>query len=103
MDIQINTIYLIDAKDLGSKQCRYESEMTGMLPDDQRFGKRRDVAQGSTEPARVGFRSSMKNQPGISDNDKVRVVALTLGNQMNRQKGLTDAEVGLGHGRSVRW
>ena len=53
MDIQINTIYLIDVKDLGSKQCRYEIETTGMLPDDQRSGKRRDVARGITEPARV--------------------------------------------------
>ena len=103
MDIQINTIYLIDAKDLGSKQCRYKIETTGMLPDDQRSEKRRDVAWGNTEPARVGSRSSVKKRPGISDNDEVRVVALTLGNQMNRQKGLTDAEVGLGHGRSVRW
>ena len=34
MDIQINTIYLIDAKDLGSKQCRCEIETTGMLPDE---------------------------------------------------------------------
>ena len=84
MDIQINTIYLIDAKDLGSKQCRYEIEMTGMLPDDHRSGKRRDVAWGNTEPARVGSRSSAKNRPEISDNDKVRVAALMLGNQMNR-------------------
>ena len=34
MDIQVNTIYLIDAKILGSKQCRYEIEATGMLPDE---------------------------------------------------------------------
>ena len=53
MDIQINTIYLIDAKDLGSKQCRYEIEATGMLPDDQRSEKRRDVARGNTKLARV--------------------------------------------------
>ena len=53
MDIRINTIYLIDAKTLGSKQFRYEIEATGMLPDDQRSGKRRDVARGNTERARV--------------------------------------------------
>ena len=84
MDIQINTIYLIDAKDLGSKQCRYKNETTGKLPNDQQSGKRRDVARGNTEPARVGSRSSAKNRPEISDNDKVRVAALMLGNQMNR-------------------
>ena len=33
MDIHINTIYLIDAKDLGSKQCRCEIETMGKLPD----------------------------------------------------------------------
>ena len=74
-----------------------------MLPDDQRPGKRRDVARGNTKPDRVGSRSSVKNRPGISDNDEVRVAALTLGNQMNRQKGLTSTEAGLGHGRSARW
>ena len=84
MNIQINTVYLIDVKTLGSKQCRYEIETTGMLPDDQRSEKRRDVAQGNTEPARVGSRSSAKNRPEISDNDKVRVAALTQGNLMNR-------------------
>ena len=84
MDIQINTIYLIDAKDLGSKQCRYESETTGKLPDDQRSRKRRDVTRGNTELARVGSRSSTKNRPRIRDNDEVRVAALMLGNQMNR-------------------
>ena len=46
MDIQINTIYLIDAKNLGSKQCRYKFETTGMLPDDQQSEKRRDVTRG---------------------------------------------------------
>ena len=99
----MNTIYLIDAKDLGSKQCRYESETMGKLPDDQRSGKRRDIARGNTELARVGSRSSVKNRPGINDNDEVRVAAQTLGNQMNRQKGLTGVEAGLGHGRSARW
>ena len=34
MDIHINTIYLIDAKDLGSKQFRCEIEMMGKLPDE---------------------------------------------------------------------
>ena len=53
MDIRINTIYLIDVKDLGSKQCRCEIETMGKLPDDQRSGKRRDVARGNTELARV--------------------------------------------------
>ena len=52
MDIHINTIYLVDAKDLGSKQCRYEIEMMGKLPDDPviREKKRRHAGEPS-EPA----------------------------------------------------
>ena len=34
MDIQVNTIYLTDAKPYESKQCRYEIETTGLLPDE---------------------------------------------------------------------
>ena len=40
-------IYLIDAKTLGSKQCRYEIEATGFLPDEPRSEKRRDVMRGN--------------------------------------------------------
>ena len=69
MDIRINTIsdslhdridgytnkYNISnrCENLGSKQCRYEIETTGKLPDDQRSGKRKDVAWGTSEPFRV--------------------------------------------------
>ena len=56
MDIQINTIYLIDAKPYESKQCRYEIEATGLLPDERRSEKRRDVTRGTSEPARVRVR-----------------------------------------------
>ena len=34
-------------ENLGSKQCRYEIETTGKLPDDQRSGKRKDVTWGN--------------------------------------------------------
>ena len=53
MDIRINTIYLIDAKDLGSKQCRCKIETMGKLPDDQRSGERKDVVRGTSELTRV--------------------------------------------------
>ena len=47
MDIHINTIYLIDAKDLGSKQCRCEIEMMGKLPDESAIReKERSVTWG---------------------------------------------------------
>ena len=47
MDIQINTIYLIDAKTLGSKQCRYEIEAMGFLSDEPVIRERRDVTWGN--------------------------------------------------------
>ena len=52
MDIQINTIYLIDVKTLGSKQCRYEIEATGMLPDEPaiREKKRHHAGNLGTRP-----------------------------------------------------
>ena len=34
-------------ENLGSKQCRYKIETMGKLPDDQRSGKRKDVAWGN--------------------------------------------------------
>ena len=34
MDIQVNTISLKDAKSYEIKQCRYEIEATGLLPDE---------------------------------------------------------------------
>ena len=34
-------------ENLGSKQCRYEIETTGKLPDEQRSGKRKDVVWGN--------------------------------------------------------
>ena len=47
MDIQVNTIYLIDAKTLGSKQCRYEIEAMGFLSDEPVIRERRDVTWGN--------------------------------------------------------
>ena len=54
MDIQVNTIYLKDAKPYESKQCRYEIEATGLLPDKPTIReKERSVTRGITETARV--------------------------------------------------
>ena len=39
-------IYLIDAKDLGSKQCRCEIETMGKLPDNLAIQEKRDVPRG---------------------------------------------------------
>jgi len=48
MDIHINTIYLIDAKDLGSKQCRCKIETMGKLPDEPAIReKERSVTRGN--------------------------------------------------------
>ena len=47
-------IYLIDVKPYESKQCRYEIETTGLLPDEPMIRmKRRDVTRGNTGTARV--------------------------------------------------
>ena len=67
MDIQINTMYLIDVKTLGSKQCRYEIEATGMLPDDPRSEKRRDVTRGTSEPARVRVCEPLRESTALDD------------------------------------
>ena len=72
MDIQINTIYLIDAKDLGSKQCRCKIETTGKLPDESVIWekKRRHVGEPS-EPARVRSKAlnAIRNQYNAVDLD----------------------------------
>ena len=67
MDIQINTIYLIDAKNLGSKQCRYEIEATGMLPDDRQSEKRRDVTRGTSKPARIRIANHFDESAALDD------------------------------------
>ena len=68
MDIQINTIYLIDAKDLGSKQCRCEIETMGKLPNDQRSRKGRDVTRGkSRNRLDLGLRRTVNELIALDD------------------------------------
>ena len=55
MDIQVNTIYLIDAKTLGSKQCRYKIEATGMLPDEPAIREKKRCHAGNLK-TRLGLR-----------------------------------------------
>ena len=46
MDIRINTIYLIDAKNLGHKQCRHENETMGKLPDEPVIQEKGETSRG---------------------------------------------------------
>ena len=52
MDIQVNMIYLIDAKPYENKQCRYKIEATGLLPDESM--KRREASRGGS-PGLLGL------------------------------------------------
>ena len=60
-------IYLIDAKPYESKQCRYEIESTGLLPDEPAIKKRRDVMRGTLAPARVRVRDESMALDAIED------------------------------------
>ena len=68
MDIRINTIYLIDAKDLESKQCRCKIETMGKLPDDQRSRKGRDVTRGKPRNRwDLGLRRTVNGLTALDD------------------------------------
>ena len=54
MDIHVNTIYLIDAKPYESKQCRYEIESTGLLPDEP-MTQRKGEKLHAGEPPNLGL------------------------------------------------
>ena len=68
MDIRINTIYLIDVKDLGSKQCRCEIDTMGKRPDDQRSRKRKDVTRGKPRNLLdLGLRRTVNELTALDD------------------------------------
>ena len=69
MDIHINTIYLIDAKDLGSKQCRCEIETMGKLPDEPAIREKKGrVTRGKPRNRlRLGLRRTVNELTALDD------------------------------------
>ena len=68
MDIRINTIYLIDAKDLGSKQCRCEIEMMGKLPDEPAIREKGETSRGEPQnQLGLGFMNHFDETAALDD------------------------------------
>ena len=68
MDIQVNTIYLKDAKPYESKQCRYEIETTGLLPDEPTIReKKRRHAGNLRNRLGLGFAKHFDESVALDD------------------------------------
>ena len=73
MDIQVNMIYLKDAKPYESKQFRCEIEATGLLPDEPMIREKKRRHTGNLQN-RLGLGFAMSGELTALDAIEVNVV-----------------------------